>query len=213
MAGPQFLYLSQLQRGIHCLAVAKLFLLRKGQSMASQALTRFRTHQGQSLIEAALLLPMLLAITFNAVNMGYFCFTFMNLATGVRQGAEYSIQGLSSYSESDLPSASNVSTLVYAGINGSMSGTVNTPMRVCSLANGVDPDTEGTADQIPLCSAFGAEAGSFTALEPDPEAPSLVLNRVDIQYTVTAPIQGFMFNLIFPPSLIFHRYVYMRAEN
>lgn len=181
--------------------------------MPSLISTLFRKKDGQSLLEAAFLLPMLLAITFNAVNMGYFCYAFLNMATASRQGAQYSIQGASAYSQTDLPSAAEVSTLVYADINGAMSGTANTPMRVCTKANGLDPNGLGTSNQIPLCSAFGSETGTYTTLDPDPEAPFLVLHRIDIQYTVTAPIQGFVFNLIFPPSLTFHRYVYMRAED
>ena len=173
----------------------------------------FRGREGQSLIEAALVFPMLLALTFNAVNMGYFAFAFLNLATATRQGAEYSIQGSSAYQQSQLPTASAVSTVVYANANGAIPGSGNTPVRVCTLANGLDPTGIGTSNQIPLCSNFGTDTGTYTNVQADPEAPFLVLNRVDIEFQVTAPVQGFMFNLIFPPSLTFHRYVYMRAEN
>jgi Flp pilus assembly protein TadG len=172
-----------------------------------------RKRDGQSLIEAALLFPALLALTFNAVNMGYFAFAFLNLSTATRQGAEYSIQGSSAYQQSKLPTASAVSTVVYASANGAIPGSGNTPVRVCTLANGVDPNGSGTSNQIPLCSNFGSQSGTYTTVQPDPEAPYLVLNRVDIEFKVTAPVQGFLFNLIFPPSLTFHRYVYMRAEN
>ena len=176
--------------------------------------TLFRRKEGQSLIEAAFLLPILLAVTFNAVNLGYFCFAFLNLATASRQGSEYSIQGSSAFQQSELPTASEVSTLVYASINGAIPSSGNTPLRVCTLANGVDPAGAGTPNQIPLCSNFGTASGTdYPTLLPDPEAPLLVLNRVAIQYTVTAPIQGFIFNLAFPPSLTFQRFVYMRAEN
>jgi Flp pilus assembly protein TadG len=180
-------------------------------------MTRFRLGlirkgDGQSLLEAAFLLPFLLALTFNAINMGYFFWAYLNMATATRQGVEYSIQGTTSFLQDTLPSADVVSTLVYNGLTGAIPSSANTPQRVCTLANGVDPNGAGTSNQIPLCSNYGTGSGTYSTLQPDPEAPLLVLNRVDVQYTVTPPIPGFLANLIFPSSLTFHRYVYMRAE-
>lgn len=179
-------------------------------------MTRFdmgllRKREGQSLIEAAFLLPFLLTLTFNAINIGYFFWAYLNMATAPRQGVQYSIQGTSSFLQGDLPSADVVKTLVYADLTGAIPSSANTPQRVCTLANGVD--NPGTANQTPVCTTYGTAGGSFSDVQPDPEAPLLVLNRVDIQYTVTPPIPGFLANLVFPPSLTFHRYVYMRAED
>jgi hypothetical protein len=57
-------------------------------------------------------------------------------------------------------------------------------------------------------------AGNFPSLDPsdaDPEAPSFVLNRIDIQYTVTPLIPGGVFNVVLPPSLTLNRTVFMRV--
>jgi hypothetical protein len=170
-----------------------------------------RDRQGQSLVEAALLLPILLAIVLNAANMGYFFYVYLNLATATRQGAEYSIQGAASYQQSSLPTAASVSSLVYADITGAIPATASTPSRVCSLSLGLNPTGIGTSNQIPNCASYGNGVGTFAALDPDPEAPYLVLHRVDIQYQVTPLIPGTVFNIVLPPSLTFHRMVEMRA--
>ena len=165
---------------------------------------------GQSLIETALLLPLMLMIVFNAVNIGYFFFVGLNLATASRQGAEYSIQGPAGFQQSELPGAASVSSLVYDAITGAIASATNTPTRVCSLSLGLNPIGKGTSNQVPNCASYGT-GGSFPALDPDPEAPYLVLNRVDIQYIVTPLIPGTVFNIGLPPSLTFHRMVEMRA--
>ncbi len=181
-----------------------------------------RNRDGQSLIETALMLPLLLAIVFNAVNIGYFLFVYLNMATAPRQGAEYSIQGNASYLQlPNLPSDVNVYNLVSGSITGAIASAAGTPIRVCTLYLEVNPTYAGTSNQIPNCNVYPlGSSGNFptdpyctaTPFCPDPEAPNLVLNRVDIQYTVTPLIQGAIFNLVFPPSLTFHRFVYMRAE-
>ena len=174
-------------------------------------LNLLRRNEGQSLIEAIFVIPIFLLFAFNAINIGYFFFVYLNMATAPRQGAEYSIQGGTTIYGTSYPSADDVNTLVQAGTAGSLPNGNNIPTRICTAALG----TSGTNDstQVPLCNTYGSGSGTFTTLQPDPEAPLLVLNRVDVQYTVTPLIGGSFFNLVFPPSgLTFHRWVYMRAE-
>jgi Flp pilus assembly protein TadG len=176
--------------------------------------------KGQSLLETAFLIPLLLVVALNAINIGYFFFVFLNLATAPRQGAEYSIQGPDTILEIDFPSASDINTLVSNDITGAIASAAGTPTRVCTVSNGVN--NAGTSNQVPICTSYGNAAGNFPSDSncanpgltfcPDPEAPFLVLNRVDIQYAVTPLVGGAPFNLIFPNSLTFHRFVYMRAE-
>ncbi len=165
--------------------------------------------EGQGLIEAAVLIPFLLVITFNAINLGYFFFVYLNLATAPRQGAQYSILG-SVTTVNVLPTADAVHQLLNDDISGAIAAASGSPARVCTLALGTS--TPHDATQVPLCQTHNAGSDPFTAVQPDPEAPALVLNRVDIAYTVTPPIAGGAFNLIMPSSLTFHRLVYMRAE-
>ena len=165
---------------------------------------------GQSLIETALLLPIMLTIVCNAVNIGYFFFVALNLATAPRQGVEYSIQGPASFQQAQLPGASSVSSLVYGDITGAIPSTANAPTQVCSLSLGLSLNGRGASNQVPNCASYGS-AGSFSGPDPDPEAPYLVLNQVEIQYTVTPLIPGTVFNVVLPPSLTFNRVVEMRA--
>jgi Flp pilus assembly protein TadG len=165
-----------------------------------------REDKGQSLIETALLLPLMLTLVFNAVNIGYFFYVALNLTTAPRQGAEYSIQGMSSAVEIELPGADPVHTLVNEGITGAISSAASTPMQVCSLSIG----TAGSgASQTSMCNQYNGYPA--TTPDADPEAPALVLNRFDIQYTVAPLISGRAFNILLPPSLAFHRQVTMRA--
>jgi Flp pilus assembly protein TadG len=178
--------------------------------MRSTRSNLLHNRSGQSLIETALLLPIMLTIVCNAVNIGYFFFVALNLATAPRQGVEYSIQGPAGFQQFELPSASSVSSLVYGDITGAIPSTVNTPTQVCSVSLGLNPNGRGTSNQVPNCADYG-NAGSVSGPDPDPEAPYLVLNRVEIQYTVTPLIPGTVFNVVLPPSLTFQRMVEMRV--
>ena len=85
-----------------------------------------RSHQGQGLIETAVLLPFLLVLTFNALNIGYFFFVYLNLATAPRQGAQYSILG-SVTTVNVLPAADAVHQLLSDDITGAISAASTTP--------------------------------------------------------------------------------------
>ena len=175
---------------------------------------RLNPESGQSLVETALLMPLLLTLVFNVVNIAYFSYALLNLSNAASQGSQYSIQGPSSnIGPARLPSGASVGGLMVDGFKGAVSSasTANTAVRVCSAALGLAG--AGTTSQVPLC-AVTYGSGSFPALgvsDADPEAPSLVLNRIDMQYTVTPLIPGGIFNVVLPPSLTLNRTVYMRA--
>jgi hypothetical protein len=169
-----------------------------------------RESRAQSLIEAGLLLPLLLLITFNAANLGYVYYAYLNMAAASRHSAEYSIQGIQTVQGANLPTADQVKALLYEDLGStSLPSAGSTPIRVCTAASGFT--SGGTSSQVPNCTNYGT-GGSFTSLTPDPEAPTMTLNRVDIQYQVTPLIDGAAFNLIVP-TLTYHRYLYMRAMN
>jgi len=175
---------------------------------------KLKRDSGQSLVEAALLMPVLLTLIFNAVNIAYFSYALLNLSNAATQGSEYSIQGQSSNIQlARLPSATDVGGLMIDGFKGAVpsASTANTAVRVCTAALGLSGS--GTSSQIPRCSVtYGS--GSFPGLgasDADPEAPGFVLNRIDMQYTVTPLIPGGVFNVVLPASLTLGRTVYMRA--
>jgi Flp pilus assembly protein TadG len=190
--------------------------------MRSMKSKLFDDGDGQSLIEAGLLLPMLLLLTFNAINLGYCFFAYLNMATASRQGSEYSIQGVKTIQGANLPSGDAVKSQVLEDITSAVPGGSNAPIRVCSQALGLNTSYSG-ANTVPNCTTYN---GTFNFTDsdpncttgpnicPDPEAAyGLILNRVDVQYTVTPLIDGPAFNLIVPQGLKYHRYIYMRALN
>lgn len=163
--------------------------------------------EGQSLLETAVAMPLLLGIAFNLINIGYFWFMVLTLAAAPRQGVQYSAQGGVAATTTASPSATAVSNLVYENMTNAAHGatTTNTSVRVCSSTVGVDATTHKA-----LCNSFGPGA-TFPPVAADPEAPVFVLNRVDVTYTVTPIIPGRAFNVVLPPNMAFHRQVSMRS--
>ncbi len=171
-------------------------------------LIRSRRHEdGQSLLETAVAMPLLLGIAFNLINLGYFWFMVLTLAAAPRQGVQYSTQGGQATTTTSSPSTTAVSNLVYENMTNAVHGatTSNTSVRVCTSALGVNSSTH-----IALCNSFGP-AATFSAIAADPEAPVFVLNRVDVGYTVTPLIRGSAFNVVLPANMNFHRQVSMRS--
>lgn len=166
-----------------------------------------RDGTGNLLLETALLMPFLTVLILNAVSLGYAFSVYLNLATAPRQGAMYSIQGTSTALEAAVPSADAVSSLVYDNINNAVPAAANTPTRICSMALGLNGSG---STQVPNCTNYGSGTGTFSDVQADPEAPYLVLHRVDVQYQLTPLLQGSVFNLL-PNSLTLHRTVVMRA--
>jgi hypothetical protein len=176
--------------------------------------------RGQSLIETALLLPLLLLLFFNAINFGYYIFVAVNLASAPRTGAQYSIQGSETPAQLQLPPAgpssspASVSYLTYQDVRGVLPSWVNARVQVCSRTLGLS-GSGGT--QTANCAQFGSGTESFTPAS-DPEAPFFVLHRVDIVYEVQPlipafelPTPGGPISLSLLPNLRFHRQVSMRA--
>ena len=168
---------------------------------------RQRSDEGQSLLETAVAMPLLLGIAFNIINLGYFWFAILTMSAAPRVGVQYSAQGGMSAGTATPPSASLVSTLVYDNMTQALKGstTSNTSIRVCSSAVGVNANTGQS-----LCSSFGPSF-NFNANTIDPEAPVFVLNRVDVGYTVTPLIPGTEINVVLPSTLKFQRHVSMRS--
>jgi Flp pilus assembly protein TadG len=164
-----------------------------------------RDQEGQSLLETAFAMPLLLGVAFNLINLGYFWYMVLALSAAPRHGVQYSAQGGQAVTSSS-PSTTQVSNLVYDNITNSVGGATssNTSVRVCTNAKGVN------ASGVALCDSFGP-GFSFSSVPADPEAPGFVLNRVDVGYTVTPIIPGTAFNVVLPSNLKFRRQVSMRS--
>ena len=184
-----------------------------------------KRESGQSMIETVLLMPLLLTIVLNAVNMGYICLMALNIQAAPRVAAEYSIMGFETPAASFLPNAgpsgtnTSVSYLAYRDLTGSIFRPSTASVQVCSQTVGI------SAAGIATCTSFGSASFTGLAAAADPEAPSFVLIRVDVKYTFNPIIPGTVFNLGLIPSGIcsasggggvvctFHRQVSMRAMN
>ncbi len=191
-----------------------------------------RCSRGQSLLETALLMPLILLLVLNVVNFGYFFVVAVNLAASPRSGVEYSILGFSTPGSLSLPSAgppSSATTISYLSqqdLTGAISNSTGATLQVCSAAIGV---TGAGSGQTTLCvSCTGSSCGASGAGSPspasDPEAPNFILNRVDVDYTFSPLIPGTPFGLALLPISVcsssggnvtctFHRQVSMRVMN
>jgi len=167
---------------------------------------RFKGQDGQSLLETAISMPLLLGLAFNIINWGYLWFMVLTLSAAPRMGAQYATQG-GAAGTGTAPGTTVISNLVYDNLTHAISGatTSNAAVQVCTSAKGVSSSTG-----VALCDQFGP-AFAFPAPAADPEAPVFVLHRVDVEYTVTPIISGKAFNIILPANLKFHRQVSMRS--
>lgn len=165
-----------------------------------------RDENGQSLLEAALLVPLLLTIVFNAINMSYLWYMVLTLSAAPRLGVQYASQGGSAITVASTPSTTAIKTVVYNNLQHTIGATdSNASVRVCAASAGVDSTTH-----IANCVSYGPSA-SFPAIVADPEKPLFVLHRVDVSYTVTPLIPGGVFNVLLPSNLTFKRQVTMRS--
>jgi hypothetical protein len=186
--------------------------------------------RGQSLLETALLMPLVLLIVLNVVNFGYFFVVAVNLAASPRSGVTYSIMGFSTPSSLALPKAgppsgiTTISHLSQQDLTGAINNPTGATLQVCSPTIGI---TGTGVNQKALCvSCSGSTCGGSGAGSPvpdaDPEAPHFILNRVDVTYTFSPLIPGTPFGLALLPmtactpsggnvACTFHRQVSMRV--
>jgi Flp pilus assembly protein TadG len=169
----------------------------------------WRQDGGQGLLETALFLPVLILLVAYAVDFGYFFIVAANLASSSRNAAEYSIQGFESPAQSALPAAGPITTntsvaaLAVGDLSNLASSSTTTTVQVCSKGVGV-------TGNVTNCSSYGPAGTVYTPVA-DPEAPTFLLNRVDVTYTVQPPIPLSFFSYTLLPSMKFHRQVSMRV--
>jgi len=187
---------------------------------------RQSSERGQSMIETALLLPILLLLAFNAINFGYFFFVVLNLAAAPRSGVQYSILGFETPGQFTLPPAGpagtsdSVSYVTYRDVQGVLRGWASAHVVVCGKQLGLDSQQARCCEAT---SSTGACSPTGTHAPFDPEVGAggfrpFILNRVEITYQVTPIISAFELPtpagpipLTILPNLNFHRQVSMRA--
>jgi Flp pilus assembly protein TadG len=190
-----------------------------------------RDSSGQALIETALVMPFLMLLLLNVVNFGFFFIVALNLAASPRSGVEYSILGFQTPASLALPQAptgttitsSTISYLSQQDLTGAISAPTGATIQVCSSTVGMT--TTGISKCVSCTgTSCGAAGTGSPAPDADPESPSFVLNRVDVDYVFSPPIPGTPFGLVLLPlpscslsngsvTCRFHRQVSMREMN
>lgn len=192
--------------------------------------------RGSSIIELALVLPLLLMIVLNAVNFGHFILVALNLTSSSRSATEYSISGQATPGTLTIPPAAPGSSSGCPSYNANcyvtntlytdmkLSSARNSTVQICSPSVGMSFD--GSGNPISCC-ARGSDTTfdggvsrtgscSVAATEADPEAPHFVMQQVDVWYTFRPLIPGRPFNITTPCGISdcqFHRRAYMRSMN
>jgi Flp pilus assembly protein TadG len=182
--------------------------------------------RGQSLVETALMMPLLLLLVLNVVNLAYFFLVTTNLTAAARSAALASIEGsYTPYALQEASSGTSSSTITttpgtvaytaYQDLTGAVWNPTNSlnSIQVCTQVNTNSTTNSGVngtgASQVANClactssgcSAANAYAGS-PAPAADPEAPNFVLNQVDITYCFQTLVPGVIFNVPLQASAI-----------
>jgi hypothetical protein len=173
-----------------------------------------RNESGQSLLETAVSIPLLLSVAFNIINWAYYWFMVLALSSAPRHAVQYASQGGAAIATSSgIPAVADVCSLVADNFgnnvlhNSSLScGGGNVQIRVCISSLGVN-----SSSGVVSCQSYGPSLVSLSSPPADPEEPLFALQRVDIAYQVTPIIPGTVFNIAVPTNLKFHRQVSMRS--
>lgn len=200
--------------------------------MTASETSRMKASSGQSLIETALVVPLLLLVILNAINLGYIGLVTLNLSAATRSGIEYAIQGSATPGGPALPTATGTSTntvayLIYQDMTGALYSPTTVQVQVCSGNLGVAGSGASQTAKCQTCTNSGCTGVSTTTGSPtphsDPEAVTgFVLNRVDVTYTFNTIVPATPFNLViasFPTcsssngtvTCTFRRHAEMRA--
>src|SRR5436190_7511125 len=185
--------------------------------MNALKLSAMRNNRGQSLVETALMMPLLLLIVLNVVNLAYFFLVVTNLTGAARTSTLYSIEGSytpyaltepASGSSNCSTSPNTVACLVLQDLTGALWNANAVVVQVCSQINtnpatisGLHPSGTAQASNCVSCTngTGCTPANSYTgtpASGVDPEQPTapFVLNQVTITYNFNTLIPGTFFN-------------------
>ena len=167
--------------------------------------------EGSSLIEVAVIAPVLVLLVCYAINFAYFFIVAINLSASARAAAEYSVQGFSSPGGGSLPAAGplttagSVAALATADLGNLVNASSKSSIEVCSASANASGSTV-------KCVSYGQSTLSYSA-DADPEPTLFQCNRVDVVYTIAPPIPRAFFGSSWTPPTTFHRVVEMRSMN
>jgi TadE-like protein/PilZ domain len=156
--------------------------------------------EGQSLMEFALVVPLLFLLIVNAVNFGAFIYAWITVANAARAGVQYYVLGGASATLPTLATATTLQTLVTQDVS-ALPNAASLVVSACRNDNGTVTALLGTCPTVPA----------------DPEAPLYLSAAVDVTYTYQPFIPLFDFPTLgihatLPPTTI-HRQAVMRILN
>jgi Flp pilus assembly protein TadG len=177
----------------------RLLMMTQQSTDKSTYARTYRGNSGQSLVEYLLLLPLLLLLIVNVVNVGGFFFAWITVANAARAGADYQILGGASAGSLTPATGAQISAMITQDIAW-LPNTASLLVNICQNNNGKITTLAGTCSAVPA----------------DPEPGNYVLTTTDVTYTYQPFIKaGFQFpNLnvyvTIPPTTV-HRRAVMRS--
>ena len=170
-----------------------------------------RRQSGQSLVEVALFVPLFTLMLCYAVDIGYFYMVAASLVSSAHNAGLYSIQGYSGVAGKTLPppgpasTAASVAALAMGDMSSFANSSVQASVYVCS-------DSVVTSNHPSRCASYNS-APVPSSMDADPESTIFQINRVDVYYTISPPIElGGLLPTGFVPTQ-FHRFIEMRTLN
>ena len=134
----------------------------------------FRENSGQSLIEIALMMPMLILLMAYAIDFGYFFMAAANITSAARNGTQYSIMGYQGPAQSGLPVAGSAATttsvvaIAMADLTSLSGSSTTTTVQVCSKSLGM-------SGHIPNCTSSCLRFGMCPLIPSDFEQTCTVV--------------------------------------
>jgi Flp pilus assembly protein TadG len=185
-----------------------LFRTMSQRRMLQQFLSKWVSRsaaRGQSLLEFALIFPLLFLLIVNVVNFGTFMYAWITVSSAARAGCQYWITGGSTVYGPSTPTAAQVTAVITKEI-AALKNRSSLTVEVCTKNK-----SSGTA--VVTCS------GTYGAITPvdDAEPTSFVSATVDVAYTYQPAIPLWTFSSLnihaTIPTTTIHRRAVMRLMN
>jgi hypothetical protein len=180
------------------------------EQVSSKHLSRsiVRENRGQSLVESAIFLMMLVAIFSGMANIVYATYVGAGIASASRQAATYGAQGVQSATGNTLPSTA----VVCAVAQSEMSGWLAIPNANYGVAAASAP-LNGSAWTSPTTCGGTGQATTPT-FQADPESAYFSIVAVRTNASLSPPISFTVFGKVMTlPTRYTGRTVYMRQIN
>jgi Flp pilus assembly protein TadG len=164
---------------------------------------------GNSLVEFALILPLILLLVVNVVNFGAFIYAWITVANAARSASDYMVLGSSSINAPVSVDTTNIQNLIKQHDVLALLNPNNVTVTTCTdnFSGGTDVYRTTVVDT-------STNDDCTTGVTHDPENGLFILATVDVTYAFTPPVSALSFPklgifLTLPPTTI-HRKSVMR---